>query len=89
MSFNFGSNNINQFKAQSAYKDASGMGGGGMYMRQEKKGKKDEEQEDLFQYNDENDNSDFPFGSDITEKDIPQDTLFNKFVNWFRLKKNN
>ena len=31
MSFDFGSNNINQFKAQSAYKDGSGMGGGGMY----------------------------------------------------------
>ena len=24
--------------------------------------------------------------STIEEKDIPQDTLFNKFVNWFRLK---
>ena len=30
MSFDFGSNNINQFKAQAAYKDGGGMGGGGM-----------------------------------------------------------
>ena len=37
MSFNFGSNNINQFKAQAAYKDGGGMGGGGMYMKQKKK----------------------------------------------------
>ena len=39
MSFDFGNNNINQFKAHSAYKDASGMGGGGMYMQQGKKRK--------------------------------------------------
>ena len=37
MSFNFASNNINQFKAQAAYKDGGGMGGGGMYMKQKKK----------------------------------------------------
>ena len=37
MSFNFASNNINQFKAQAAYKDGGGMGGGGMYMKQNKK----------------------------------------------------
>ena len=30
MSFDFGNNNINQFKAQSAYKDGGGMGGGGL-----------------------------------------------------------
>ena len=26
------------------------------------------------------------FDSEIEEKDIPQDTLFNKFVNWFRIQ---
>ena len=40
MSFDFGSNNINQFKAQAAYKDGGGMGGGGMYMKQGKKRQK-------------------------------------------------
>ena len=39
MSFSFGDNNINQFKAQGAYKDGGGMGGGGMYMKQKKKRK--------------------------------------------------
>ena len=28
----------------------------------------------------------YSLDSEIEEKDIPQDTLFNKFVNWFRLK---
>ena len=44
MSFDFGSNNINQFKAQAAYKDGGGMGGGGMYMKQ---GKKRKEEKDI------------------------------------------
>lgn len=86
MSFDFGSNNINQFKAQAAYKDGGGMGGGGMYMRQGKK-RKDQPDEDLFEFSDDkNEKEEITFGSDIEEKDIPQDTLFNKFVNWFRLK---
>ena len=86
MSFDFGSNNINQFKAQAAYKDGGGMGGGGMYMIQNKK-RKDQPEEDLFEFS--KDDSDTEIVFDIeseNEKDIPQDTLFNRFVNWFRLK---
>jgi DnaJ-class molecular chaperone len=30
---------------------------------------------------------DINFDSEKEEKDIPQDTLFNKFVNWFRIQK--
>jgi hypothetical protein len=84
MSFNFGSNNINQFKAQAAYKDGGGMGGGGMYMQQGKK-RKEEPDEDMFEFSKDDKEGDIIFDSDISEKDIPQDTLFNKFVNWFRL----
>ena len=37
MSFDF-NNNINSInKAQAAYKDGGGLGGGGMYMKQKKK----------------------------------------------------
>ena len=86
MSFDFGSNNINQFKAQSAYKDGSGMGGGGMYFQQGKK-RKDQPDDDLFQMSDEKDENEISFHSELKEKDIPQDTLFNKFVNWFRIQK--
>ena len=82
MSFNFGSNNINQFKAHAAYKDGGGMGGGGMYMKQGKK-RKDQPDEDLFEFN-ENKEEEISFSSEIKEEDIPKDTLFNKFVNWFR-----
>ena len=85
MSFNFGSNNINRFKAQAAYKDGGGMGGGGMYMQQGKK-RKEAPDEDLFEFSNDDKDTDISFDSDIDEKDIPQDTLFNKFVNWFRLK---
>ena len=85
MSFNFGSNNINQFKAQAAYKDGGGMGGGGIYMQQGKK-RKEEPDEDMFEFSKDESDSDISFDSDINEKDIPQDNLFNKFVNWFRLK---
>lgn len=81
MSFNFGSNNITPFTAQSAYKDASGMGGGGMYFRQQKK----DEGEDIFESQDKDETSIFD-DDEIKEKDIPSDTLFNKLVNWFRLK---
>ena len=85
MSFDFGSNNINQFKAQAAYKDGGGMGGGGMYMKQGKK-RQDEPEEDLFEFSKDKDEKDISFETELDEKDIPQDTLFNKFVNWFRLK---
>ena len=89
MSFDFGSNNIQPFKAHSAYKDGGGMGGGGMYMQQNKK-RKDQPEEDIFEFKKEGeeDNKEISFGSELNEKDIPQDTLFNKFVNWFRLHKN-
>ena len=85
MSFNFGSSNINQFKAQAAYKDGGGMGGGGMYMQHGKK-RKEEPDEDMFEFSKDDNDGDITFDSDINEKDIPQDNLFNKFVNWFRLK---
>jgi hypothetical protein len=85
MSFDFSSNNINQFKAQAAYKDGGGMGGGGMYMQQNKK-HKDEPEDDIFELNKDHSEEDIVFDSTINEKDIPQDTLFNKFVNWFRQK---
>jgi len=83
MSFDFGASNINQFKAQSAYKDGSGMGGGGMYFKQGKK-RKDQPDEDLFEYKSDENENDISLDSELTEKDIPQDTLFNKFMNWFR-----
>ena len=86
MSFDFGNNNINQFKAQSAYKDSGGMGGGGMYMKQGKK-RKDQPDEDLFEFNSDKNENEISFESEIEEKDIPQDTLFNKMVNWFRINK--
>ena len=84
MSFDFGSNNINQFKAHAAYKDGGGMGGGGMYMQQNKK-RKDEPEDDIFELSKNDSNDEISFESEIKEKDIPQDNLFNKFVNWFRL----
>jgi len=88
MSFSFGSNNIPpNIKAQAAYKDGSGMGGGGMYFQQGKK-RKDEPDEDIFEFK-KDENDDLISEMDINEKDIPQDTLFNKFVNWFRLKEEN
>ena len=87
MSFDFSSNNISQFKAQSAYKDGSGMGGGGMYFQQRKK-RKDEPEEDLFESSKDQKDDEITFDSELSEKDIPQDTLFNSFVNWFRKKSN-
>lgn len=83
MSFDFGSNNINQFKAQAAYKDGGGMGGGGMYMKQKKK-RKDQPDDDIFTYSEEARENEIMLDADATEKDIPQDNIFNKFVNWFR-----
>ena len=85
MSFDF-NNNISQFKAHSAYKDGSGMGGGGMYFQQGKK-RKDQPDDDLFQMSDDSSENEITFDSDIKEKDISQDTFFNKFVNWFRINK--
>ena len=86
MSFDFGSNSINQFKAGSAYKDGSGMGGGGMYFQQGKK-RKEEPDEDIFQSSEDKKENEISFGAEIEEKDIPRDTLFNEFVNWFRKNK--
>ena len=84
MSFDF--NKINSLnKAQAAYNDGGGMGGGGMYMRQGKK-RKEEEEEDIFERREEKDSSEIEF-SEISDEDIPQDTLVNQFVNWFRIKK--
>lgn len=83
MSFDFSNNGINQFKAQSAYKDASGMGGGGMYFKQKKK-RDDQPEEDMFEYKDDNQSEEIVFDSELKEENIPKDTLFNKFVNWFR-----
>ena len=85
MSFNFASNNINQFKAQAACKDGGGMGGGGMYMKQNNK-RKDQPEEDLFEFSKDKQDDEIFLDSEIAEKDIPQDTLFNKFVNWFKAK---
>ena len=85
MSFDFG--NVNpQIKAQAAYKDGSGMGGGGMYFKQGKK-RKDQQEKDLFEHNDndEKEPNEIDFDSDIPEEDIPKDSAFNKFVNWFRI----
>ena len=73
-------------KTQSAYKDASGMGGGGMYFRQGRK-HKDEEDEDMFERSEEKDPNEIEFETELKEEDIPKDNLVNKFVNWFRLRK--
>lgn len=85
MSFDFSNNNINQLKSQAAYKDGGGMGGGGMYMKNGKKKKEDSEKEiELFEPKEEQNKDEITFKTDISEKDIPQETLFNPFVNWFR-----
>ena len=87
MSFSFGSNNIPpQIKAQATYKDGGGMGGGGMYMKQNKK-RKDQPDEDLFERKEDSNSDDIVFDSEIDEKDIPRDNMFNQFVNWFRKEK--
>ena len=84
MSFDFG--NINpQIKAQAAYKDASGMGGGGMYFKQKGK-RKDQPDDDLFERREDVNENEISF-SDCSEDEIPQDNIVNKFVNWFRIKK--
>ena len=78
-------NPINQIKAQATYKDGGGLGGGGMYMRQGKR--KKEEDEDIFEYSEDKNDNEITIDSEMDEKDIPTDTLFNKFVNWFRIGK--
>ena len=85
MSFNFGDINPPGMKAQSAYKDGSGMGGGGMYFKQKGK-RKDAPDEDLFEHTDDKNENEIDFG-DVAENEIPQDSIVNKFVNWFRINK--
>lgn len=85
MSFDF--NNFNSInKAQATYKDGGGLGGGGMYMRQNKK-RKDEPEEDMFERKEEKDPNEIELVQEDTvkENEIPSNTLFNKFVNWFRI----
>ena len=87
MSFDFNSNVNPINKAQATYKDGGGLGGGGMYMRQKKK-RKDESDEDMCERKEENEPNEILFESEepsIKEEDIPENTLFNKFVNWFRI----
>ena len=87
MSVDFNSNVNPINKAQATYKDGGGLGGGGMYMRQNKK-RKDEQDEDMFERKEENEPNEILFESEepsIKEEDIPENTLFNKFVNWFRI----
>ena len=88
MSFNF-NNNIDPInKAQAAYKDGGGLGGGGMYMRQNKK-RKEQPDEDMFERKEEKGSDEIEFVSNeepkIKEEDIPENNLFNRFVNWFRI----
>lgn len=88
MSFDFNSNVNPINKAQATYKDGGGLGGGGMYMRQNQKRKKQDDEEDMFERKDENEPNEIVFDSEelkIKEEDIPENTLFNKFVNWFRI----
>lgn len=84
MSFDF--SNLNPInKAQAAYKDGGGLGGGGMYMRQNKK-RKDQPDDDMFERaEDDNVENEITMESELKEEDIPESTLFNKFVNWFRI----
>ena len=87
MSFNFNSNVNPINKAQATYKDGGGLGGGGMYMRQNKK-RKDQPEDDMFERKEENESNEILFETEepeIQEKDIPENNLFNKFVNWFRI----
>ncbi len=91
LNMSFGFDNINpQIKAQAAYKDASGMGGGGLYFKQGKK-RKDEPDEDMFERSEDKNDDEILFGSDNVNnkiaEDVPSDNIVNKFVNWFRIKK--
>ena len=73
-------------RTHSTFKDGGGMGGGGMYMKQGKKRKEEEAEEDMFEYQKDSSADEIILDKDLDEKDIPQDTLFNKFVNWFRIQ---
>ena len=86
MSFNFGDINPPGLKAQSAYKDGSGMGGGGMYFKQQGK-RKDEPEEDMFERSEDKTENDIVFSEGEPDEVIPQDSIVNKFVNWFRINK--
>ena len=85
MSFGFSSNINPPIKAGAAYKDGSGMGGGGMYFQQGKK-RKDQPDEDLFERKDDVTENEITFSEEPVEE-IPQEKIVNKFVNWFRLNK--
>ena len=86
MSFNFGDINPPGLKAQSAYKDGSGMGGGGMYFKQKGK-RKEEPDEDMFERSDDKIENEIVFSDEVSDGEIPQDSIVNKFVNWFRINK--
>jgi len=85
MSFDFSSNINPPLKAGAAYKDGSGMGGGGMYFQQGRK-RKDQPEEDMFERKDDITENEITFSEEPIEE-IPQEKIVNKFVNWFRLKK--
>ena len=87
MSFDFNSNVNPINKAQATYKDGGGLGGGGMYMRQNKK-RKDQSEDDMFERKEENEPNEILFESEepeIQEENIPENTLFNKFVNFSKV----
>lgn len=85
MSFDF--NDINPIsKAQATYKDGGGLGGGGMYMRQKGK-RKEQPDDDIFERKDDKDDNEIEFSKELNEEDIPQENMFNKFVNWFRINR--
>ena len=86
MSFDFSSNINPPLKAGAAYKDGSGMGGGGMYFQQGKK-RKDQPDEDMFERKEDITENEITFSEDEPIEEIPQEKIVNKFVNWFRLKK--
>ena len=86
MSFNFGDINPPGLKAQSAYKDGSGMGGGGMYFKQKGK-RKEEPDEDMFERSDDKTENEIVFSDEVPDDEIPQGSIVNKFVNWFRINK--
>ena len=57
-----------------------------LYMKQGKK-RKDQPEDDLFEFSEsKKEENELSLDVEIQEKDIPQDNLFNKFVNWFRTK---
>ena len=39
----------------------------------------------MFERREEKDDSEITFDSEINEEDIPESTMFNRFVNWFRI----